>query len=61
MTTSDETTGRVDLSVVLPFRNERENLPELLDRLRVTLDPLELSYELIFIDDGSTDDGAALI
>lgn len=61
MTMTDQTDRHIDLSVVLPFRNERENLPELLDRLHATLDPLELSYELIFVDDGSTDDGAAVV
>ncbi len=45
----------LDLSVVLPFRNEAENLPELLDRLRVTLEQEQLRYELIFVDDGSGD------
>jgi len=49
----------IDLSIVLPFRNERENLPELLNRLEATLASMELSYELVFVDDGSTDDGAA--
>ncbi len=51
----------VALSVVLPFRNERANLPELLGRLRATLDPLRLSYEFVFVDDGSTDDGVAYL
>lgn len=58
---SGEEKGRRDspvaLSVVLPFRNERGNLPELLQRLRASLEGAELSYELIFVDDGSTDDG----
>lgn len=51
----------VDLSVILPFRDERESLPELLGRLRRVLDPLELPYELLFVDDGSSDDGAAYL
>ena len=50
-----------DISVVLPFCNERANLPELLERLGTTLDSLGLSYEFLFIDDGSTDGGAALL
>ena len=54
---SSSQVGDVDLSVVLPFCNERENLPELLDRLAKTLQSAKLSYELILIDDGSTDGG----
>ena len=50
-------TGDLDLSVVLPFCNERDNLPELLDRLAKTLQSAQLSYELILVDDGSTDGG----
>ena len=50
-----------ELSVILPFCNERECLPELLERLRASLDPTGLSYELLFIDDGSTDDGVAYL
>lgn len=49
--------GGVDLSVVLPFCNERENLPALLDRLATTLQSAQLSYELILVDDGSSDGG----
>ena len=53
--------GRVDISVVLPFCNERDNLPELLDRLKHTLQTGGLSYELILVDDGSTDGGVAFL
>lgn len=49
--------GDLDLSVVLPFCNERDNLPELLDRLARTLQSAQLSYELILVDDGSSDGG----
>lgn len=53
--------GPVDISVVLPFCNERDNLPELLDRLKHTLQTDGLTYELILIDDGSTDGGVDLL
>src|SRR5437660_2304256 len=43
------------LSVIIPIKDERDNLAPLLDRLRPVLDPLNLSYEVIFIDDGSAD------
>jgi glycosyltransferase involved in cell wall biosynthesis len=48
--------GRVELSVVVPVFNEVENLSALYDRLVKALDGLDLrSFELIFVDDGSTD------
>ena len=53
--------GTPDISIVLPFRNERDNLIELLDRLQATLEAAGLSYELIFVDDGSTDDGVLVL
>ncbi|MBN2136512.1 MAG: glycosyltransferase family 2 protein [Sedimentisphaerales bacterium] len=43
------------LSVVLSFRNEEEVLDELIKRMHRALDPLELEYELIFVNDASTD------
>lgn len=45
----------VDLSVVIPVLNEVESMPELYARLKTTLEGLDKSYEVIFIDDGSTD------
>ena len=44
-----------DLSVVVPLYNEEESLKELHQQLRSTLSRLNLRYELLFIDDGSTD------
>ena len=44
-----------DLSVVIPLYNEEESLKELHQQLRSTLGRLNLRYELLFIDDGSTD------
>lgn len=43
------------LSVVIPVYNERALLPELYARLRRVLDPLNLSYQLVLVDDGSSD------
>jgi glycosyltransferase involved in cell wall biosynthesis len=44
------------LSVVIPVRNESPNIPELYRELTATLTTAGRSYELIFVDDGSTDD-----
>jgi dolichol-phosphate mannosyltransferase len=49
----------VDLSVVLPYFNEAQNLQPLLERLRATLDGLAgASWEAIFVDDASSDGSA---
>jgi glycosyltransferase involved in cell wall biosynthesis len=47
--------GGRTLSVVIPILNEEGNLRPLYDRLRPVLEKYDKNYELIFIDDGSTD------
>jgi glycosyltransferase involved in cell wall biosynthesis len=42
-------------SVVVPMHNEEGNVDPLAARLLAAMDALEESYELIFVDDGSTD------
>jgi len=44
-----------DLSLVVPAFNEEENLPQLVDEIRAALASSELDWELLLIDDGSTD------
>lgn len=43
------------LSLIIPFYNEEENLPLLVDKLDKLLLSIEKPTEIIFIDDGSTD------
>ncbi|UCF68821.1 MAG: glycosyltransferase family 2 protein [Acidobacteriota bacterium] len=43
------------ISVVIPVFNEREALPPLLGEIRSTLSEHNIDYELLVIDDGSTD------
>jgi dolichol-phosphate mannosyltransferase len=45
----------VDLSVVIPIFDEQDVLPLLVQRLRPVLDGLGTSYELVAVDDGSSD------
>jgi len=45
----------LDLSVVIPVRNEEENLYELVARLTRTLETMGKEYELIFVTDINTD------
>ena len=44
-----------DLSIVIPVYNEQGSIPELYWRLSSVLSSLSHSYEILFIDDGSTD------
>lgn len=46
---------QMKLSVVVPIFNEVENLRNLVDEVLLTLSETGLSYELILVDDGSTD------
>ena len=46
---------RPTLSVVTPVFNESENLSQLYDRLRTTLEANSLDFEIIFVNDGSQD------
>ena len=46
---------RIDISVVIPLYNEHESLKELHQQLRSTLNRINVRYELLFVDDGSTD------
>jgi len=49
------------LSVVVPIYNEEESIPLLLEQLRSALKQLNSRYEIIAVDDGSHDDGAAIL
>lgn len=45
-----------DISVVIPLRNESPNIPQLYKELTETLEAFGRPYEILMIDDGSTDD-----
>jgi glycosyltransferase involved in cell wall biosynthesis len=49
------------VSVILPVFNEADNLKELLPALFRSLDALGLSYEVIVVDDGSTDQTGEIV
>jgi len=46
---------KIDISVLVPVLNEEESLPELNERLERTLKGMDKTYEIIYINDGSTD------
>jgi len=49
------------LPVIIPVYNEQETLPALFARLYPALDALGVTYEVLFINDGSRDRSAALL
>jgi glycosyltransferase involved in cell wall biosynthesis len=46
---------RMSISIIIPVCNEEENIPDLVRSLTAALAEIETDYEVIFIDDGSTD------
>ena len=51
----------MNLSLVVPVYNEEESLEPLIHEIRAALDPLGKSYEVIVVDDGSSDGTFALL
>jgi undecaprenyl-phosphate 4-deoxy-4-formamido-L-arabinose transferase len=50
-----------EVSVVVPVYNEEEGLPFLFERLYPALDNLARPYEIVFVDDGSSDRSVAML
>jgi len=46
---------KMNISIIVPLLNEAESLPELTKRIDDQMQALDKLYELIFVDDGSTD------
>ncbi len=51
----------MDISVVIPLFNEEESLPELEAWIRRVMEEHNYSYEIIFVDDGSTDNSWKIV
>jgi glycosyltransferase involved in cell wall biosynthesis len=51
----------LDLSVIVPVYNEEESLPHLIEELHRAIAPIGRTYELVLVDDGSTDGSWALL
>ena len=45
----------MDISVIVPLFNEEESLPELFAWIKRVMDANDFTYEVIFVNDGSTD------
>jgi glycosyltransferase involved in cell wall biosynthesis len=51
----------MDISLVIPLKDEEESLPELSDWINRVMKANNFSYEIIFVDDGSTDNSWKVI
>lgn len=52
---------RPEISIVVPVYNEVESLPQLIEAIATSMNATGLNYELICVDDGSTDGSAELL
>jgi len=53
--------SKIDLSIVTPIYNEAENIKELINRLLTVLRSLENDYEIILVDDCSSDNSLKIL
>ena len=51
----------MDISVVVPLYNEEESLPELIEWIHRVMEEHHYSYEIVLVDDGSTDNSWKVI
>ena len=51
----------MDISLVIPLLNEAESLPELTAWIEKVMNENNYTYEVIFVDDGSTDNSWEVI
>jgi len=58
---NNSNSNKAAISVVIPLYNEEKSLAELHNRIILSLQSLSSNYELIFVDDGSTDNSFSVI
>lgn len=51
----------MQISVIIPLLNEQDSLPELHQRIQQVMQTNQYTYEILFVDDGSTDDSWGVI
>lgn len=58
---TDRAKESLELSIVIPIFCEEEILPELYSRLTTVIEKLKVSYEIVFVDDGSNDNSLKIL
>ena len=53
--------NQIEISIVLPIFNEKKIIPELIQRTIKSVEKNTMNYEIILVDDGSTDQSRELI
>jgi len=61
MAIQDTASRPYDVSIVVPFFNEVENLAQLYEEVSRAMASTQKSYEIVFVDDGSTDKSSELV
>ena len=56
-----ESDRTLSVSIVVPIYNEVESIPTLIEKIAATLTKCQYSYEIICVDDGSTDGSRELL
>ena len=51
----------MDISIIVPLFNEEESIPELFSWIKRVMTENGFTYEVIFVDDGSTDNSWTII
>lgn len=51
----------MDLSLIIPIHNEEANLRELFNAVLTAMNPIKMKWEMVFVDDGSTDRSLELL
>jgi len=61
LTTDPDSPVELDLSIIVPIYNEAESLSHLLETIATSVQTSQMTYEIICVDDGSTDDSTQLL
>jgi len=61
LSTEQTAKGKPSLSLVIPVFNEAKNLPQLIDRCLRVCEEMATPFEVVLVDDGSSDDSSALM
>ena len=56
-----DSSQKIEISAVIPVFNEEENLPVLIPKLTEIFNQLSKTYEVIFVDDGSSDNSRKIL